>query len=324
MMRSFVALSLATALVSGLRLPGNKPAIQKIEGSSLPARSDLQFRRAISEGRNSCQMNPELSKQMRSRSEILKELPEQAWKFKNGAAFKSDGQKRSIKKAYFINLDSQRGRLASIQDQFKIHSNGDVPLERFPAFKPEQMGAIVGKNATEFTDVKGGYPVNQYNKQTMWSAVAVYYSHARLLKKIYEEDPEGEDIYMIMEDDSIITEDWKNHLYGLMDKKKLPQDWDLLRMAYWGGVREGDCVTDQVFEMRDMDDHSSYNGNLIYAVRPKSIPMILSSLRNKPIGHIDGLLISRHDEKGNGMHAYATAQVHAWMGGGEGTTNNAR
>jgi len=323
MMRTLAALSLTAALVAGLRLPGNKPAIQKIEGSNVPTRSNLQFRKAGLSGREWCNVNTELSNQRQGREELLKKLPEQAWKFTKDVAFASDGHKRSIKKAYFINLDSQRGRLASIQDQYKLHGGG-IPLERFRAYQAEEIGAIVAKNKTEFTDKIGGYPVNQYNKQTQWSAVAVYYSHARLLKKIYEEDPEGEDIYMIMEDDCIITEDWKNHLYGMMDKKKLPQEWDLLRMAYWGQVRDGDCSTDQVYEMRVANDDSSYNGNLIYAVRPKSIPAILASLRDHPIGHIDGLLVSRHNGKGKGMHAYATAQVHAWMGGGEGTTNNAR
>lgn len=228
--------------------------------------------------------------------------------------------KPTVKKAFYINLAASTGRRAAIENEIRRTAPG-LDMERWPALNKEEAYAKYNENKGLFTD-KG---IDNGN------AVAVYYSHATLLQHIHDIDPLSEDMYVIMEDDSTFHkegEGWKADLSTLVNNGAVPADWDVIKMAYWGNNRCEDLV-DGVFEMRGntRKEEDFYNGNLVYAVRPKAIPNILLQMRDMGIGDFDAMLTSNHKEGeeqkdgknyfwSHGIHSYAHTMSHAYMSGG--------
>lgn len=203
------------------------------------------------------------------------------------------------KKIYYINLDDAVDRKNRLMQDLSTWSQG-IPIQRFPAINRAQAKTF---NMSHFTDQGFAKYVNNYGEKSKWGTVAVYLSHASLLEKIHREDPQGEGLYVILEDDAKLLHNdwWKRHVETLIQDRKVPEDWDMLKIGFWGSTRCQDFVSEEVLEANApgwslKDGTNLYGGNVAYIVRPKSVPVILEQLRGQDVHDIDGAFMSLHKE----------------------------
>jgi len=239
------------------------------------------------------------------------------------------------KKIYYINLDQSVDRKNKLMYHSDKWTNG-IPLERYPAFTRQRAKEF---NISHFTP-KGiaGYMEEVWGDGGKWGTTAVFLSHVTLLEKIWKEDPNGEGLYVILEDDAEVGDpDWKNKVENMFRQKKVPEDWDMLKIGYWGAKRCQDYVSDEILEARAPGfspdgKEAFYGGNVAYIVRPKSVPMILEQLRGSELYDVDGATMSLHKEGTTadevdglkyhwswGAHTYVTKNPLVWGGLGKET-----
>merc|ERR1719456_331210 len=125
--------------------------------------------------------------------------------------------------------------------------------------------------------------------------MAIFLSNSKLIQQIADSDPEGiknDDIYLIMEDDSVVLDDFDKKLKKLLDNT--PADWQVLRLGYWGRVRCEDRVNQYALSIqypsvdhKAIGDDHFYSGNQGYLVRGSAIPEIISILKEQKIGAIE-------------------------------------
>lgn len=230
----------------------------------------------------------------------------------------SNPHKPELKKIYYINMQRSALRRGRITQLLKMTGSGEVPVERFNAYTKD-----LAKNAdlTEFTKL-GIHPYMKevYKGDTMWATVAVYLSHAKLLKKILEENPRSDDMFLILEDDAILNPGWYK---TFMEEKlaQVPDDWDMIRIGYGtdSHLRCEDKINQHIYENRgptrsEKNDMAFYAGNTAYIVRPSSIPKILAGLASFPVLDVDGTMISKE----GGARVYGLAEPLVYHGNGLG------
>merc|ERR1719428_649770 len=104
-----------------------------------------------------------------------------------------------------------------------------------------------------------------------------------------------DDLYLIMEDDTFFDEKWKMRLLQLLHNT--PDDFDMLKLGYWGNRHCEDRV-----------NKFFYQGNSGYIVKRGSIKKILAALKEKDLMDIDGaFLTSAQDCTKNCLKVYAAA-----------------
>merc|ERR1740130_1063842 len=146
----------------------------------------------------------------------------------------------------------------------------------------------------------------------------MYLSQTKLLKHIMEQDSDSDDIYVVMEDDAQLKDNWQAELAE--KAKTLPKDWDMAKFVYWGMKRCEDRVPNSDwYEFRGpamwTDKVSAmYSGNTAYMFRAKSAKNILEQLRGMPVMDVDGAMISNHNEKDDGVWGMYTYAIESPLG----------
>jgi len=142
---------------------------------------------------------------------------------------------------------------------------------------------------------------------------AIFHSNYKLLEKILSEaGPDSEDLYMVLEDDSILAPDWKKTLQEAL--AHTPDDWQLLKVGYWGEQRCQDKVNNFVSALQypsvdkpALGEKHFYSGNTAYVVKAKNIPKILSVLKEHSIGAIENAWMYPSAE-GNQIISYTVSK----------------
>merc|ERR1719456_1630553 len=151
--------------------------------------------------------------------------------------------------------------------------------------------------------------------------MAIFLSNSKLIQQIAESDPEGvknDDIYLIMEDDSVVLDDFDKKLKKLLDNT--PADWQVLRLGYWGKVRCEDRVNQYALSIqypsvdhKAIGDDHFYSGNQGYLVRGSAIPEIISILKEQKIGAIENAFMYPSTE-GKQIISYGVAPEFKLLG----------
>jgi GR25 family glycosyltransferase involved in LPS biosynthesis len=197
-------------------------------------------------------------------------------------------QASPVKKIYFINRDADHQRYSHMKMQCKKAAG--VPCEKFKAVEATKipqmdLKQVSNGNLASWLASRKGTGKNVF--------AAIYSSNYRVLEKILEEaGPESEDLYMVLEDDSILASDWKASLKEVLSHT--PADWQLLKVGYWGEQRCQDKVNRYVSALQypsvdkaALGEKHFYSGNTGYVVKAKNIPKILSILKEHSIGAIE-------------------------------------
>lgn len=203
----------------------------------------------------------------------------------------------TIKKIYYVSLDGSEWRAQHLLDRLR-ESAGEVPVEKFRAVPKDEASEEAIK---EFTQKGVMQYVKDLGESFMKGTMAVYLSQARLMKHIHEQDPEGRDWYVIMEDDADPHGDWLQKVQTML-KENVPEDVDTFKFGYWGDTRCQNKVNDAIFEPNgpsQVGDMTVYGGNQAYAIRPKSIPKLLKQLSDMELFDVDGAMGSLHTEFSN-------------------------
>jgi len=225
-----------------------------------------------------------------------------------------------IKKVFYINLDGDKGRRATMEKRLKADR---VEFERWRATTVEDVAAMpkqqdVPKELWQFSSTGYSDYMKWFPDKAKHVTAAIYLSQAKLLKHIMEQDSHSDDIYVIMEDDVELNKNWQAQLAN--KAKTLPEDWDLAKFVYWGMKRCEDRVPNSDwYEFRGPamwtnKVDSMYSGNTAYMFRAKSIKNILEQLRGMPVMDIDGALISNHKETKDGIWGMYTYAIETPLG----------
>merc|ERR1719456_736676 len=151
--------------------------------------------------------------------------------------------------------------------------------------------------------------------------MAIFLSNSKLIQQIAESDPEGvknDDIYLIMEDDSVVLDDFDKKLKKLLDNT--PADWQVLRLGYWGRVRCEDRVNQYALSIqypsvdhKALGDEHFYSGNQGYLVRGSALPEIISIFKEHNMGAVENAFMYP-STKGRQIISYGVAPEFKLLG----------
>jgi len=156
---------------------------------------------------------------------------------------------------YYINLDKCTDRQKRIENILKSHNiNGT----RYPAIDGNN---IIKKNINKYFE-------NQDYK-VLTGNIGTLLSHTNLWKKIENEDNE---IVLILEDDSVVVNDFNNLLEN--SHKEVPNDWDII---YVGSNKlKGTKLSDNIFVPTEGNFIGYNSGMFGYLIKKSSIPKLLN------------------------------------------------
>lgn len=160
-----------------------------------------------------------------------------------------------------------------------------------PASEMEMMAAVSGRHVAE-------YMTNRFDhsgEKELSDRLRAYTTHQNLLERIHKDNPDGEDLYVVVDDGASLLHNWHVQLL-----KTIPEDWDLLILGHSDPPRCEDRIN-EVFEVRapawTEEKTGQFYGQIhAYAVRPKSVPRILEQMRSLPVMDIGHALLSLHKE----------------------------
>lgn len=220
--------------------------------------------------------------------------------------FQTPSEQKALKKIYFINLESDHPRFAHMKGQCKKAAG--IPCEKFKAVESKKISQM---NLKEVSNGEYASWLNQGGRGESGKQIfaAIWSSNYKLLEKIQKEAENPEDVYMVLEDDSILAPDWKASFNEVL--AHTPDDWEFLKVGFWGEQRCEDKVNKFVSALQypSVDKHALgdkkhfYSGNTGYIVQAKNIPKILSIMREHNIGAIENVWMYP-SSKGNQIRAY--------------------
>jgi len=200
-----------------------------------------------------------------------------------------------VKKIYYINVDwsdERRKIMDAHLDRF------GVPYERFSAVD----AANVEKGLYDEEIARTGGVVD--NMRGNYGTIACSLSHRHLYRKILEEDPDGDGIYIVMEDDIMLNDDWQEHLALLL--KNIPDDWNAIIGAWCCNLRCTDLVNEHMAHvLSPMLTEGSwpalwYGGSGMVVLSPRRLRPLMERLDTSPVEQSDVILTSI-----NGTRTYA-------------------
>merc|ERR1719387_643938 len=114
---------------------------------------------------------------------------------------------KPIKQAYFLNRKDSYKRAAHMQSECKANLKG-IPCAKFTAVEAEKD--VKKMNQMDLKQYSTGQTTEWLKKATKTRQhifMSIFLSNAKVIQHIAESDPEGiknDDLYLIMEDDSVI------------------------------------------------------------------------------------------------------------------------
>jgi GR25 family glycosyltransferase involved in LPS biosynthesis len=207
-----------------------------------------------------------------------------------------------------VNATSRRG------EHIKTHltqRSFNIPVYRFQAIRPKDLDHI---NILEWSN---GVEQNVWDSERVRNGThAVRLSHLMAMKWAMEMEPQGERPYLIVEDDVSLRPDWDHVVRNTVTRS--PDDWDMLKVAFWGERRCSDKVNDAVYEGRrpfyirnptTLEGHYFYAGLTAYLVKPKSVAKILACTKDKDLMNVDELLLEGEHQLSPCFKVYAAAEL---------------
>lgn len=205
--------------------------------------------------------------------------------------------KLEVTKIFYVNPTYSKRRHSAMIKMLKERSNG-IPFEQFRATtRLEAQSADLSEYSSKGTSQD---LVDKYGEDNIHTPIASFISQYRMLQHILETDPEGEGVYLILEDDTMLDRDWKGKVDKLLTTL-VPEDWDLLKLGRpsWSTLRCQDKINKYIYEARTPDHNEKINfyaGLYGYLVRPKSVPKILQQLSESPITDFESAMMSKYKD----------------------------
>lgn len=167
-----------------------------------------------------------------------------------------------IDKIYFINLDNSKERLKLMLEQEKKHN---LNLIRFPAVN----GRLLNKDELI---KKGEVVINKYNMTL--SEIGCAMSGLNLYKKIKKDN---DNIVLILEDDIIISDNFKSNLNKYY--KEFPEDWDIISLS--GNNIYGEKISEHILKPIYNKNHMNHTntGAQALLINKKGINKLISMMK---------------------------------------------
>jgi len=186
-------------------------------------------------------------------------------------------------------------RTDGMQAMLEARADG-VKFKRFPAVQKHQ---VTKADLKEFSTGKEEKYMDERGLGEQKKAIAaIWVAHAKAMKSIYAArtpDQDPDDMYLIMEDDvALANHKWKKQIMQAVEHT--PDDWDILKVGYWGDRACGGKVNDFVFQANGPHDGVHYQGNGGYLVRLGQIPKILKNLQQRNIADLDRQLVTTSED----------------------------
>lgn len=134
-------------------------------------------------------------------------------------------------------------------------------------------------------------------------------SHATCYNHILRMDEAGlDELFLVLEDDAEFTPGWKDAFNEALPH--VPQDWDLLRIGYWGLLHQADRINDYVYaasqpnwEALDWGFHNM--GTHAIVVRRRTLQRVLDHLNRQTVVDDLDITITAYDR---GLKSYILAK----------------
>merc|ERR1719231_895498 len=165
------------------------------------------------------------------------------------------------------------------------------------------MSEVKGKHETLFSNGRLASYVASWSDAPKHATIANYLSHAKVLQKINEEIYDDRPV-LVLEDDAELHDNWQKEIEEALNK--VPKDWELLKVGYWGNKKAEDKVNDKIYKAccySDSGDH--YQGNQAYLVKPSSVPAIMKALKKRPVADFDKVTLMGPDGEHQDIKTYA-------------------
>lgn len=209
-----------------------------------------------------------------------------------------------ISRVLYVNMDRDARRRAWMEGQLRrLRGNitEEAQLSGFVSnFTTERISAVdtlQAKTDSQFSSIRmrGFNPTSYPNVLGMWSVAGCTFSHLTILRKLQLQSVEllaRNEVWLILEDDAIVGPAIGAAWQELW--RWLPEDWDLVRLGWFGGntcrARVNDHVDLAMWSDPPPAGPCSYCGSHAYIVNPASVERVLQRLERSRIMHVDCLL----------------------------------
>lgn len=209
-----------------------------------------------------------------------------------------------ITRALYINLDTDFRRRNWMEGQLRLvrrYSIDQAHRRHEPhEFDVERVSAVDIKQAQSDPDYehvrqRGFNPTPYPNVMGKWSVAGCSLSHLKILRRMSrhaEELLRKREVWLILEDDAIVKRDIVADWEQIWDW--LPEDWDILRLGWFGGStcvgRVNDHIDLALWSDPPPSGPCSYCGSHAYIVNPASIQRVVHRIEGSKLMHVDCLL----------------------------------
>lgn len=204
-----------------------------------------------------------------------------------------------ISRALYINLDRDARRRRWMEGQLQqVRRNLTKGTAR--NFPVERVSAVDMQRAAKDTRFEGirqqGFNPTQYpDVQGKWSVAGCTFSHLTILWRLRDHAEEllaRREVWLVLEDDAAVGPDLEAAWEGLWPW--LPEEWDLVRLGWFGGSTCAGRVNRRVDLALWSDPPPagpcSYCGSHAYIVNPASVGKVIHRLEGSRLMHVDCLL----------------------------------
>eukprot|EP00300_Choanocystis_sp_HF-7_P033158 c45453_g1_i1.p1 GENE.c45453_g1_i1~~c45453_g1_i1.p1 ORF type:complete len:289 (-),score=37.19 c45453_g1_i1:49-915(-) len=216
-----------------------------------------------------------------------------------------------LKEVWFINLLDQPQRRKMQVSQLQevgvpFHRKNATKVSRISDCDYDPAAASLAQGVAKMKSKYGLDPTDPTRPLSRTAAfvLSVFLSHMTLYEQIYEDNSEDDSAaVLVLEDDCKLCENFNFRL--AMALRALPEDWELVRLGFFGlsrpedQIREGVFATKQPYWQENATD-VFYGGSHAVLLRVKFLPHILEVLKAKPLTDMDNLLTAFPD-----IRAYA-------------------
>lgn len=214
-----------------------------------------------------------------------------AWRCLDWPASKAPAPR--ISRAVYINLGSDASRRMWMEAQLEeLNVMANITAQRFAAVSVEEV-STGGRFASERK--RGFNPTPYPDVQGKWTVAGCMLSHLAVLRDLRRHAVEllkRQEVWLILEDDARVERDivkgWERAW------QYLPEEWDLVRLGWWGGstctARINEHVDLAWWQDPPPAGPCEYCGSHAYIVNPDAVQRVLRRFTNSKVMHADCLL----------------------------------
>lgn len=204
-----------------------------------------------------------------------------------------------INKILFLNLDDDVKRREHMYQELNA-MDPIIPFKRIPAVKPKNLNnrELIDFDLVAYKGCCVSYgrkscPTTLANLEMQLRSCSCDFAHRRAYQEIANS---ADGLYLVVEDDVYFQPGWQQKFSEAY--AQAPDDWNILRLGFWGDSNEADRVNNgswfrsDRYSGGDWPDFKGYFGAHAIVLTPQKAQNLLSAIQYEPLSYADNVTAS--------------------------------